>query len=190
MSQHKASNQKTLRSALKHKKAADAILDSISSLTSKVAAARIKIAADTNATWDVDYSSTLAIASIDFDLPSTGQHKRSMRAVIRSAMAHKRLADKIVNSIEDAQVSLNAVLAKMDAGAGTLDAVDANWDALAITSLLSPDAVEVQAQHKVSLRKSARSAISHKALADFIMDSLVAIETEVNAMIADIKAAN
>jgi len=190
MAQHQASNQKTLRSALKHKKAADAILDSISALLTNVAAAKVKIAADTNATWDVNYASTLAVTAVDFDLASTGQHKSTMRSVIRSSMAHKRLADAIVDGIEDAQVSLNAVLAKMDAGAGTLDAVDANWDALAITRLVSPDTVRDGAQHKATLRKSLRSAISHKTLADFILDSLVSIESDVNGMITSIKAAN
>ncbi len=188
--QHKATQRKTLRSALKHKVAADTILDSMSSLTTNIAAARAKIAADTNLTWDTDYAATLSVKAIDMDLPSIGQHKRTMRQVLISSMSHRRLANEIADTIEEAQISLNALLVKMDAGAGTLDPTDANWDALAIINLVNPDAVGTQAQHKVSLRKSIRSAISHKALGDFIIDGLASIETEINAMIADIKLKN
>lgn len=190
MSQHKSSNNRTLRSALKHKVAADTVLDSMSELTTNVAAARVKIAADTNTTWDVDYVSTLAVVAVDMDLASVGQHKRTMRQVLRSAMAHKKLADEIADTIEEAQVSMNAILAKMDAGAGTLDAVDANWNALKITILIDAEAEGSEAQHKVSLRKSIRSAISHKALGDFIIDGLSAIEVAINTMVDEITAKN
>jgi len=190
MSQHKASNKRTLRSALKHKVAADTVLDSMDALDVSITSTSIKVAADTNTTWDTDYVSLGSVSIVEMDDPSVGQHKRTMRQVLRSAMSHKKLADEIADTIEEAQVSLNAVLAKMDSGAGTLDAVDGNWDALAIVNLIDADAEGSEAQHKASLRKSIRSAVSHKNLGDRIIDGLSSIEVNINQLIVDIKAKN
>lgn len=190
MSQHKASDRRTLRSALKHKVAADTVLDSMTEMQASVVDTSAKVAADTNTTWDTDYVATLGVSIVDMDEKSVGQHKSSMRRVLRSAMSHKRLADEIADTIEEAQVSLNAVLAKMDAGAGTLDAVDANWDALAITNLIDADGEGSEAQHKATLRRSIRGAVSHKDLGDRIIDGLAAIEADINQLIEDIKAKN
>ena len=187
MGQHNSSNKRTLRSALKHKVAADTILDSMSELTDNVAAARVKIAADTTGTWDVDYVSTLAVVAVDMDVKSIGQHKRSMRQVLVSAMSHRKLANEIADTIEEAQVSMNALLAKMDGDAGTL-ADGAGYTALKISILIDADGVGSEAQHKTSLRKSIRGAVSHKAVGDFIIDGLSAIEVAINAMADEIVA--
>ena len=189
MAQHKRSNRDTLRSALKHKVAADTILDSIDELAIKIVLVESKIAADANGTWDTDYEASHAVTEVDMDAKSIGQHKRSIREVLKSSMSHKRLANEIADTIEEAQVSLNAVLVKMDAGAGTLDAVDANWDALAVVNLIDADAKSV-GQHKRSLRETIRSAVSHKQLGDFIIDTLALLENGVNGLIEDIKAKN
>ena len=43
MAQHKASMRATLRSAMRHKKSADMMLDSLNALTANIAAARQKV---------------------------------------------------------------------------------------------------------------------------------------------------
>jgi len=190
MSQHKSSLKRTLRSALKHKKAADAILDSMVVLEASVISVKGKIAADTNGTWGTDYETSSSVSEVDFDQKGSEQHKASLRKVIISSLAHKRLANEIVDAIEEAQVTFNAILVKMDAGAGTLDPVDANWDELLIGVKIDNDSKGTDAQHKASLRESMRKAVSHKFLADFILDGIFVMQVSVESIITDIKAKN
>jgi len=189
MPQHKASDQRSLRSALKHKRAADAWLNDTAELAANVAGAVIKIAADTDTSWDTDYVATWAVAETEWDdVGIEAQHKASLRKVMRSSLAHKRLADEIVDALEEAQVSMNAVLAQMDADAGTLSN-DATYEAFRIVAI-DPDAVGIEAQHKASMRQSLRKALAHASLADSLIDDLVAQQAAVNSMIDDIQAAN
>lgn len=190
MSQHKASYRRSLRSALKHKRAADTLLDSISQLATNVADAAVKVAADTDGSWDVNYEVTLAVTETDWDVVGTeAQHKAPLRRVMRSSLAHKRMANEIVDAIEEAEVSFNAVLAQMDADLGTLSD-DATYEAYRITDVIDPDATGTEAQHKASLRQSLRKALSHKELADSILADLVAMQAGVNSLIDDIQAKN
>ena len=189
MAQHKASDNRSLRSALKHKRAADTLLNDISDLETNVAGAAAKVAADTNTTWDTDYAALWAVAETEWDETGTdAQHKASLRRVMRSALSHKKLADEMVDAMEEAQVSMNAVLAQMDADAGTLSA-DGVYEAYRIASV-DPDAEGSDAQHKASFRQSLRKALAHKNLADRIIDNMVAAQDAVNTMIDAIQAAN
>jgi len=190
MSQHKQSLKRTLRSALKHKRAADAILDSIANLTVEIIVAKDKVAADTNTTWDTDYEALASVSEVDFDKKGQEQHKATLRQVLRSSLAHKKLADEIADSIEEAQVSFNAVLVKMDSGAGTLDPDDAVWGAFKILDKIENDKAGTDAQHKSPLRSSLEKAVSHKVLASFIVDGIFVIQSGINNLIDDISAKN
>lgn len=189
MPQHKASDRRSLRSALRHKKAADTLLDGLTALETNVAGAITKVGLDSNGTWDTDYESLWAVTETDWDDVGTeAQHKASMRKVMINAMAHKRLANEMVDAMEEAEVSFNAVLEQMDADAGTLSA-DNIYEAFRIT-LVDADAEGIEAQHKAPLRKSLQKALAHSAMADRIMDDLIAAQTAVNDLIDDIQAAN
>jgi len=190
MSQHKASDRRSLRSALRHKRAADTLLDGLSELETNTAGAAAKVAADTNTTWDTDYEALWAASETDWDLKGEeAQHKASLRKVMINSLAHKRLANEMVDAIEEAQISLNAVLAQMDADAGTLS-IDSVYEAYRIADVIDADAKGEEAQHKASLRQSLRKALSHKSLADQIIDDLIAAQEAVNSLIDDIQAKN
>jgi len=190
MAQHKASDRRSLRSALKHKRAADTWLDVVAEMSTNTAGAAAKVAADTDGSWDTDYEATWASAEIDWDLEgSDDRHKASLRRVMRSSLAHKKMANEIVDAIEEAQVSMNAVLAQMDADAGTLSN-DATYEAYRIADVIDADAEGSDAQHKASLRQSLRKALAHKSLADRLIDNVVAMQDAVNSLIDDIQAKN
>lgn len=190
MAQHKATDRRSLRSALRHKRAADTWLDVVSEMATNVVGAAAKVAADTDGTWDTDYEATWASSEIDWD--ATGedaQHKAAMRKVMINSLSHKKLANEIVDAIEEAQISFNAVLAQMDADAGTLSN-DATYEAYRIADVLDADAEGDDAQHKVSFKKSLRAALSHRSLADSLLADLVAMQEAVNSLIDDIQAKN
>jgi len=190
MAQHKASYTRSLRSALRHKRAADTLLGDLSKLQANIVDVAAKIAADTNVTWDTDYAATLSVAETDWDLKGgEGQHRAPLRAVLKSSLSHKRLANEIVDAMEEAQVSLNAVLIQMDADGGTLS-IDSTYEAYRIADVIDPDAVGTDAQHKASLRQSLRSAISHEEMADYIIDGIATMQAGVNSIIDAIQAAN
>lgn len=187
---HKSSNTRSLRSALRHKRAADTLLADLAELGTNITGAAAKVAADTNTTWDTDYVATWASAETDWDLEGTeSQHKASLRKVMISSLSHKRLANEMVDAMEEAQVSLNVVLAQMDADSGTLS-IDSVYEAFRITDVIDPDAEGTEAQHKASFRKSLQKALAHSTLADSLIDDLVAAQTAVNSLIDDIQAAN
>ena len=190
MAQHKASDRRSLRSALRHKRAADTLLDAITQLDTNTAGAAAKVAADTNLSWDTDYEALWGVTETDWDATgSEAQHKAPIRKVLQNALAHRRLANEIADALEEAEVSLNGVLAQMDADAGTLSA-DPVYEAYRITDVIDADAEGSEAQHKASFRRSLRSALSHKELADSIIDDLVARQEAINSLIDDIQAAN
>lgn len=189
MAQHKQSRRAVLRSALKHKRAADTLLSVIEGMTTAIAAARAKIAADTNLTWDVDYVSTVGVTSVDFDEPTIGQHKASIRKILIDKMTSKRMGNDISDILEEAQVTLNLVLAQMDADAGTLSA-DGVYEAFRITDVLDIDAEEASGPRKTAFRKVMRSALCHKTFGDSLSEEIAAIQQDINAMITEIQAKN
>ena len=114
--------------------------------------------------------------------------KRSLREILINSLAHKALANKVCDALEEASVSFNAVLAQMDADGGTLSD-DATYEAYRITDLVGADEIS-GGQHKATDKQSMRSALSDKELADKIIADLKANQEAVNAMIDSIQAAN
>lgn len=188
MAQHKASDLKTLESALRNKKAAAAVLNELSGLSSAIATAQAKIDADADLTWDTDYVATAGTDLFDTDVVINAQYQRSLREVMINSLAHKALANKLCDALEEASVSMNAVLAQMDADGGTLSD-DATYEAYRITDLVGAEEIS-GGQHKATDKQSLRSALSHKELADKIIADLKANQEAVNAMIDSIQAAN
>jgi len=188
MSQHKATRRKSLRSAMAHRKLADTILDSIAQSQTQFNATMDKLNADTSAALDINYESSLAISSpVEFDNVESGaQHKVSLRKSLRSALAHKRLADEIADAVEEQQVAINALLVKLDAQAGVL--ADVNFVSTLGLEVIDADGAGSDAQHKVSLRKSLRSALAHRRLADEIIDAIVALQESMNDSLAALDA--
>lgn len=177
MAQHKATLRKSLRSALSNKVAADAILDSISSTQAQFNALMVKLDADTaTTTFDTDYSASLSFAnSIFADVDGSGQHKASLRKTLRSAMAHKGIADETLDSLEELNASFNALLTKLDADAGTLSTGNDAYDVI-VTSEPVGDG-----PHKASYRRTLTVALSHSSLADAITDGIQGLQAAVNA---------
>jgi hypothetical protein len=173
---------------MKHKNAANQLLDVMEELTSQIAGARAKMAADSNGSIDSDYSSSHSVTEVDMDDKSIGQHEASLRKITIDKMAHKRLGNEIIDLLEDGQVSLNAILAKIDADGVTLDPVDANWDTFRMSPLSADESGD--GPSRSSLRRVMRSALKHKAFGDSMSDELSAIASDINSLIDEIQAKN
>lgn len=183
--QHRTSKRVSLRSALKHKKLADDLLDSLVSTQTSFNALMDKIDADNSATLDVDYVSTQT-ADNDFApdaIGSDAQHKSTFRNTMRSAVSHKALADEIMDAMEELETTYNALLAKLDAEAGILNDVDY----ASTLGIVATDSDGVgSAQHKASFRVSLKSALSHSSLANDILDTITGAQTAMNAALAQL----
>jgi hypothetical protein len=182
--QNKASMRTKLRSALAHKKAADKLLDSIADSQSKWNALLDKLQADNPASLDTDYYATSKIVDV-FEADGAGtsaQHKASLRSVMRSAFAHRKLADELCDALEEFQAAHNALCAKLDAEAGTLN--DINYASALSVVLIDADGEGSDAQHKASLRKSLISTLTNESLANSIMDSMLALQAALNSELA------
>lgn len=178
---NKASMRTKLRSALAHKSSADALLDGLVLTQERMNALLEKMDADDEADVDVDYEDTLVIESVfesdEAKLPA--QNKASMRKVLRSALAHRKLADEICDAMEEIQVAYNALLVKLDAEAGALASTD--FESELAVSVIDADAEGTGAQHKSSLRNSLRSALANAKLADDIIDAIAGAQEAFNA---------
>jgi len=186
--QHRATRRQALRSALAHKKAADQVLAAINSLQASWNGTMDKLDADTDVALDTDYvASAAAVTPINADVGIGGaQHKATLRQALRSALAHKKLADEIIETIAESATAYAVMLAKLDAEAGTLAATD--WVATAGVSVVNPDDFLGGAQHKATLRVSLRSALANKSLADDILAALSELQTDMNASLAALDA--
>ena len=175
-----------MRSAVKHKVMADTILDEIVVIQTAFNAAMDKLDADddTAAALDVDYVSTQGITELDFDTVVAGQHKQNMRKTLRSSLAHKKLADEILDAVEELEATHNLLMTKLDAQAGTLASVDF-VSALGVVAV-GVDAVGSEAQHKASFRRSMRSAMKHKRLADQVLDNVEGLQNAMNLALAQL----
>lgn len=117
----------------------------------------------------------------------TGQNASSMRRRLRSAVSHKKLADELLDSIQDSQDKLNATLDKLDAD--TAGALDTDYEATGeITDLFEADGESTDAQHKQSLRRSLRSALAHRHMADEIADSIEEWQASYNSWLQKLDA--
>jgi hypothetical protein len=194
MAQHKQSYRKSLRSALAHRKLADEILDNLKLGQDTLNSVLDKLDLDDAATLDADYEATLAISSI-FESDDEGldaQHKQSLRKSLRSALAHRKLADEMMDALEELHVAINALLVKLDADSITNAGVltDTNYAALLALDILDAEASLSDAQHKASVKKSLRSALAHKKLADALLSSIRAVQDAFNASLAQLDAGN
>lgn len=182
--QNKASMRKKLRSALAHKRLADELLDSILDSQTKWNSAMDKLQADNPASLDVNYYSTKKISDVfEADGENMGsQHKASLRDSLRSALAHRKLADEICDGIEEFQVAFNAMLVKLDAEAGTLN--DTDYLSLLRVSIMDQNAEGSGAQHKASLRDSLRSALANHSVADAIVNAIEELQASLNSELA------
>lgn len=185
MSQHRATLRRSLQSALKHRKLADSLLDSLSELQTKFNLAMDKLDADDEADLDTDYAATASVALLlDADAVGTaGQHRASLRKTLQSSLSHRRLANSILDSMTDMQSNMNALLVKLDAEAGTLAGTD--YEATLAVEVTDAD-VAGHGQHKASMRRSLESALSHRRLANQIADSIEGMEKALNAALAQI----
>ncbi len=182
----KNSKREKLRSALSHRKAANEWLDSIRDSQDKWNATTIKIGNDTALEFDTDYEATGAIIDV-YEADGEGsdaQHKRSLRETMRSALAHNKLADEMVDALEESQASYNAMLVKLDAEGGTLN--DTDYASSLSLDELDKDGEGSDAQHKQSLRRSLRSALADRRLADQMLDAMQELQARQNDGLAQL----
>lgn len=184
MAQHKAIRRRALRSALAHKRAADAILDGVVSLQKGLNSTLAKLDADSAAALDTDYVSTQALGQlVDWDAPSSGHgHKQSLRDSIRSGLANRELADEVIDSITELQVAHDALLAKLDAEAGTL--ADTDYEATLAVEAYDQESRLQDSPGLATLKGWLSSALASKQLAEELGDALSAAQGAFNAALA------
>ena len=96
----------------------------------------IKLDAEAGTLASVDFVSSLGLEVIDADAEgSDAQHKRSFRETLRSALAHRKLANDIIDALSGLQSSMNDSLAALDAG--SVNGAHAGFK----VSELDPDAI-------------------------------------------------
>ena len=188
MSQHKASLRKSFQKAIRHKNLANKILEDVLGVQTQLNLALDKIDADNTASMDVDYSG-LAVTASEYDAPYNAQNKADMRKILISALSHKKLANEIIDSVEELQVAFNQLLAKIDAEAGTLN--DTNYASLLSVEVIDSYSAGSEAQHKAPFRKSLQKAVAHKKLANELLDAVSGAQEAFNNALAqlDIDAA-
>jgi hypothetical protein len=178
--QSKASMRKKLRSAFAHKKLADSFIDQLYSTQTAWNSALVKLNADSAGALDVNYASTKGLKSTwDTDAILTGQSRQSAKKLMRSTLAHRKLADELCDALTEIQTAYTAILTKLDAEAGTLN--DTNYASLLALAPLDVEDAALPAQHGASVRKSLRSALANKQVADYIVDSLLGLQTSMNS---------
>ena len=182
--QNASTLRRKMRSAMSHKRLADELLDSIKDSQEKLNATLDKLDADTAGALDTDYEASGAVTDeFEADGESEGaQHKQSLRASLRSALAHRRLADEISDALEEWQTAYNAWLVKLDAEAGTLASTDFVADIG--VEVTDADAEGHDAQHKSSWRRSMEVALADKPAADAVMDAISGMQEAMNASLA------
>lgn len=185
MSQHKATRRKSLRSAVCHRRLADELLDSLADTQSKFNSLMAQLDANPKASGNTAAAANAITDIFEADDEGTdAQHKASLRKSLRSALSHKRLADEICDAMEEMATAQNALVTKLDTDLDAGAYSDTDYEATLALSVLDPDAEGEEAQHKASLRKSLRSALSHRRLADEIIDAIAEVQSQYNAALA------
>ena len=185
MAQHKSSRRKVVISGLKHKNAANQMLDILEELTENIAAARARLAGEAQGAVSVDYASVEGVVEVDMDAKSIGQHKASLRKMLVDKMAHKRLGNEVADILEEGQLTLNLILARIDIDAGTT--VGGYVAAFAIADPADADAPG-SGPSKASFRSVMQKALKHKEFGNSLVEELVAVHVELNAWMAEIDA--
>lgn len=182
--QHKATLRRSLRSALSHRELADRLLDSL--LESQIAlnAALDKLDADDPVDLDEDYSD-LAVSVLDPDTAAKQvQHKATLRRSLQSALKHRAMANEIIDSVQEMQVAINAMLAKLDAEGGDLQ--DDDYAELLSVSVIDPSKPVLPARHKASMARTLEVALSHRRLSRVILKAISDVQSGLNAALAQI----
>ena len=112
---NKASIRRVMRSSLAKKKLADDYIDALAAIDAQFNILLAKLDAEAGTLNDGNYAALLTLSAIDPDAAHYGQNKASMRKALRSAMAHKKLADQLLDNLVAAQAAFNAVLPLLDA---------------------------------------------------------------------------
>lgn len=114
------------------------------------------------------------------------QHKSTLRRTLQSSLSHRKMANEVADSIEEFQTALNAWMVKLDAESGTLN--DTDYVSTLGLDVIDSDGVGSEAQHKSSFRRSMQSALSHKRLADQILDAISGMQGAMNSSLAALDA--
>lgn len=186
MAQHKATRRQSMRSALAHRRLADELLDSLADSQSKFNGLVAQLDAEDKDSGNHTSVAAFAISDV-FEADGEGsgaQHKASLRKSLRSALAHKKLADEIADAMEEMATAQNALVTKLDADLDTGSYSDTDYAASLALEAIDADGEGTEAQHKASLRKSLRSALAHRRLADEVMDAIVEWQSQYNAALA------
>ena len=181
---NKQSRLKKLQSALANKKLASEYSDKLFAAQNTYNAILAKLNADAPGTLDVDYVSTLAILSL-FDPDASAvpaQNKNTYRQSMVAALHHRTLANEMCDSLEEIQVAMNALLAKLDAEAGVLVATD--FASTLSVAVLDPGDDTLPAQNKSSARSIMRSALADAKLADELIDAISDLQAGFNDALA------
>ena len=182
MSQHKVSKRKSLRKALRNKGLADLILGNIVDIQTNHNTIMSKLDGDTAAALDIDYATSWASSSFEYDrCANEGPNKANLRVMLQKALCHKKLANEIVDSIEELKAVYDALIAKLNAEAGTLAGVD--YESTLGVDVIGIDTIGSDAQHKASFRRSLVSALAHKSLANAILDAIEELQTNIDTVL-------
>jgi hypothetical protein len=147
----------------------------------------VKLDADNTAALDTNYEATFGATAygISPDIAGAGaQHKTSFRKTLISALSHKRAANELIDSIAELESALYGLSVKLDAEAGTL--ADTDYEAILGMTAIDADINAAGAQHKASIRKSLISALSHRRLANVILDTIIELQTQINAALVQL----
>jgi len=120
--------------------------------------------------------------------PAFGQNKTSLRRILENALAHRTLADTVLDSLVALQTNHNALMVKLDAQAGTISST--NFASTLSVTAIDPTAAASPAQEKSSVRTVLRSALANGSLADQVLDAVVACQTSLNAVLVELDAKN
>jgi len=114
-------------------------------------------------------------------------HKQSIRKTMQKALAHKGLANLLLEALVDLQSQMNQCLTKLDADNAA--SLDVDYNTLEIVSnSIDGDESGLNAGHKATWRRSLRSVLKHKGIADEILDSIEELQTAFNLCLAKLDA--
>lgn len=189
--QSKSTLRKKMRSALANKALADKLLDRLVEIQTKMNATLTKINADSVGALDTNYSALGAIPAANLIVTGAAvpgaPYKASMRRSFQRALAARGLANELLDSMVELQVSYNALLLKLDAEAGTL--AGTNYSALLKVPAISASAKSTRpSPNNASARTILRASLANGSLADQFIDSIVALQSSLNSTLLKIDA--
>ena len=127
---YKASWRRALRSALKHKRAADEILDVIDELQVVYNALLLKLDSQTGTLTDTNFASLLTISPLTGETELVGANRASLQRILEVSIAHKNIANSFYLALLGLQEQINGTLAQLD--------IDGSLPAAALLGNYSP----------------------------------------------------